>query len=96
MKLRMKAHIKTRPPLQYRTQRCRDRSLAGEIAALHEILTREIKLRVGDRVWLLLVQAGILLSKYPRGPRPAYGRISTRLRRARICRGRIRRHGGVG
>lgn len=96
MKRRMKAHIKARPQVQYRPQRCRDPSLAGEISALHEILTREIKLRVGDRVWLLLVRVGILLSKYPRGPRPTYGRISTRLRRARICRGRIRRHGGVG
>lgn len=79
--------MKPQRPVCCKSRLRRSPEAGGVVCAVPESLMRETGARPGDRVWLLVRLHGITVSIHPFGPRPAEGRISTRLRRTRIRRG---------
>lgn len=79
--------MKPQRPVCCQSRLRRSPEAGGVVCALPRSLMRETGARPGDRVWLLVRLHSITVSIHPLGPRPAEGRISTRLRRIRARRG---------
>ena len=79
--------MKPQRPVCFQSCLRRSPESGGVVCALLKSLMCEIGARPGDRVWLQVHLHSVTVSIRPLGPRPADGRISTRLRRIRVRRG---------
>lgn len=78
--------MKLKAPVRHRMRLRGNPNKHGCVVSLTKDQLKCMRVRVGDRVWIRRESGRVVFSRLPRGPRPSDGRVSARLRRARLRR----------